>query len=251
MKPVIIGNATLYLGDCRDILPTLPKVDAVITDPPYGTTQCAWDAVIPLDEMWTALAHVLEREVPVALFGSEPFSSFLRASNIKRFKYDWIWDKPKGTGFLNAKKQPLRCHELISVFSEGQARYYPQKTAGHERKTTFRSAHLQTDVYGEMSGDYHYDSTERYPRSVLTFSSDTQNSSLHPTQKPVALMQYLTLTYTKPGETVLDFTMGSGTTGVACAIEQRAFIGVEKDPAYFDIACRRIDDAQRQGRLIA
>ena len=97
MRIETIGNATLYLGDCRDILPTLPKVDAVITDPPYGTTQCAWDAVIPLDEMWTALAHVLEREVPVVLFGSEPFSSFLRSSNIKRFKYDWIWDKPKGT----------------------------------------------------------------------------------------------------------------------------------------------------------
>lgn len=246
-----IGNATLYLGDCREILPTLPKVDAVITDPPYGTTQCAWDAVIPLQEMWDALAFVLDREVPVAIFGSEPFSSFLRASNIRRFKYDWIWDKPKGTGFLNAKKQPLRCHELISVFSDGPARYYPQKTSGHERKTTFRAKHLQTDVYGEMSGDYRYDSTERYPRSVLTFSSDTQNSSLHPTQKPVALLQYLILTYSRAGETVLDFTMGSGTAGVAAAIEQRLFIGIEREPKYFDIACRRIEDAQRQGRLIA
>lgn len=250
-EPVIIGNATLYLGDCREILPTLTKVDAVITDPPYGTTQCAWDAVIPLPDMWSALECVTGRETPIALFGSEPFSSFLRVSNIKRFKHDWIWDKPKGTGFLNAKKQPLRCHELISVFSDGPTRYYPQKTIGHERKTTFRAKHLQTDVYGEMSGDYHYDSTERYPRSVLTFSSDTQNRSLHPTQKPVALMQYLILTYSKSLETVLDFAMGSGTTGVASTIESRAFIGVEKDPAYFDIACRRIDDAQRQARLIA
>lgn len=250
-SPVIIGNAKLYLGDCREILPTLQKVDACITDPPYGTTQCAWDAVIPLDEMWAALAHVVDREVPVALFGSEPFSSYLRASNIKRFKYDWIWYKPKGTGFLNAKKQPLRCHELISVFSDGPARYYPQKTAGHERKTTFRAAHMQTDVYGKMSGGYHYDSTERYPRSVLTLSSDTQNSSLHPTQKPVALMQYLILTYTQPGEAVLDFTMGSGTTGVACAIERRHFIGIEREPKYFEIACRRIEDAQRQQRMFA
>lgn len=247
----VIGNATLYLGDCREILPTLPKVDAVITDPPYGTTQCGWDAVIPFADMWAALEHVTAPGVPVVLFGSEPFSSFLRASNIRRFRYDWIWDKPKGTGFLNAKRQPLRCHELISVFSDGPARYFPQKTRGHQRKTTFRAKHLQTDVYGEMAGDYHYDSTERYPRSVLTFSSDTQNSSLHPTQKPVALMQYLILTYTQPGEAVLDFTMGSGTTGVACAIEQREFIGIEREPKYFDIACRRIDDAQRQGRLIA
>lgn len=246
-----IGNATLYLGDCREILPTLPKVDAVITDPPYGTTQCAWDAVIPLDEMWTALSHVVEREAPIALFGGEPFSSFLRASNIRRFKYDWIWDKPKGTGFLNANRQPLRCHELISVFSDGPARYYPQKTSGHERRKTFRAKHLQTEVYGEMSDDYHYDSTERYPRSVLTFSSDTQNRSLHPTQKPVALLQYLILTYSRAGETVLDFTMGSGTAGVAAAIERRSFIGIEREPKYFDIACRRIEDAQRQGRLIA
>lgn len=250
-SPVIIGNATLYLGDCREILPTLGKVDAVITDPPYGTTQCSWDAAIPFAAMWGSLSHVVERGTPIILFGSEPFSSFLRVSNIRQFKYDWVWDKPKGTGFLNAKKQPLRCHELLSVFSEGQARYYPQKTAGHQRKTTFRAARLQTDVYGEMTGDYHYDSTERYPRSVLTFSSDTQNSSEHPTQKPVALLQFLVLTYSLPGEAVLDFTMGSGTTGVACAIERRAFVGIEKDPVYFDIACRRIEDAQRQGRLIA
>lgn len=246
-----IGAATLYLGDCREILPALPKVDAVITDPPYGTTQCAWDSVIPLEDMWRAIAFVTERQTPVVLFGSEPFSSFLRVSNIKRFKYDWIWDKPKGTGFLNAKKQPLRGHEIVSVFCDGQTPYYPQMTRGHQRKTTFRAAHLQTAVYGEMSGDYHYDSTERYPRSVLTFSSDTQNSSLHPTQKPVDLLRYLVATYSKPAQTVLDFTMGSGTTAVACMAEGRNFIGVEKDPTYFDIACRRIDDAQRQGRLIA
>lgn len=250
-EKVTIGNAELWHGDCRDVLSTLPKVDAVITDPPYGTTQCAWDAVIPLDQMWASVAHVTERETPIAIFGSEPFSSFLRTSNIRRFKYDWIWDKPKGTGFLNAKKQPLRCHELISVFCDGAPRYFPQKTVGHQRKTTFRGAHLQTDVYGEMAGDYHYDSTERYPRSVLTFSSDTQNSSFHPTQKPVALLQYLVLTYTRPDETVLDFAMGSGTAGVACFMERRRFIGIELERKYFDIACERIENAQRQARLIA
>ena len=248
-EPVIIGRATLYLGDCRDILPTLPKADAVICDPPYGTTQCAWDSVIPLQEMWAALDNVTARGVPIALFGTEPFSSTLRLSRLRQFKYDWVWNKPKGTGFLNAKKQPLRKHELISIFCDGAPPYYPQKTYGHERKTTFRAAHLQTDVYGEMSGDYRYDSTERYPGTVLTVSSDTQNSSLHPTQKPVALLRYLVKTYTQPEQTVLDFTMGSGTTGAACQIEGRNFIGIEREPKYFDLACKRIEDAQRQGDM--
>lgn len=244
ISPVVIGNAKLHLGDCLQVMPSLPTVAAIITDIPYGTTRCAWDSVIPFDAMWAAIQSIAVRGTPVVLFGSEPFSSALRMSNIGRFKYDWIWDKPKGTGFLNAKKQPMRGHEIISVFGDGQVSYYPQKTTGHERKKTFRGKHLQTDVYGNMAGDYHYDSTERYPRSVLTFSSDTQNSSFHPTQKPVDLMAYLVRTYTRPGETVLDFTMGSGTTGVACALEGRCFVGIESDPAYFDIACQRLRDMQ-------
>jgi site-specific DNA-methyltransferase (adenine-specific) len=240
---VQIGQATLYCGDCLDVMPTLEPVSAVITDIPYGTTRCSWDAIIPFADMWRALNPVVRRGVPIVLFGSEPFSSALRMSNIRRFKYDWVWDKPKGTGFLNAKKQPLRGHEMVSVFGEGQVAYYPQKTTGHERKRTFRGKHLQTDVYGNMAGDYHYDSTERYPRSVVTFSSDTQNSSFHPTQKPVDLMRYLVRTYSAPGDTVLDFTMGSGTTGIACAMEKRRFIGIERRQDYFDIACQRIRDA--------
>lgn len=246
---VTIGSAKLACGDCREILPTLGKVDAVVTDIPYGTTRCSWDAVIPFADMWQAIGHVADRNCPIVLFGAEPFSSLLRTSNLPRFKYDWVWDKPKATGFLNAKRQPLRAHEIVSVFSDGPCRYYPQKTAGHARKQTFRGSHLQTAVYGHMAGDYHYDSTERYPRSVLTFSSDTQNSSEHDTQKPVALMAYLVETYSLSGQTVLDFTMGSGTTGVACALTGRAFIGVESDPTHFATACRRIEDAQRQGSL--
>ena len=241
----------MYLGDCREILPTLPKVDAVITDPPYGTTRCPWDVVIPLDEMWAAIAHVAGRNIPVLLFGTEPFSSLLRQSNLPQFKYDWIWDKPKATGFLNAKIQPLRAHEIISVFCDGTPAYFPQKTVGHERKASFKGAHLQTEVYGHMAQGVGYDSTERYPRSVVRFSSDTQKESEHPTQKPVALMQYLVRSHSAPGQTVLDFTAGSGSTGVACAIEGRRFIGVQKDSEQFDIACRRIDDAQRQSRMFA
>lgn len=238
--PVTIGRATLYLGDCRDILPTLPKVDAVIADIPYGTTRARWDAVIPFDEMWAAIRSVAKGPCPVALFGMEPFSSLLRVSNLRQFRFDHIWHKPKGTGFLNANRQPLRCHEFVSVFAEKAPHYYPQKTTGHERKRTFRGKHLQTNVYGHMAGDYHYDSTERHPRSVVTFSSDTQNSSVHDTQKPVLLMEYLIKTHSRDGETVLDFTMGSGTTGIAALRTGRRFIGIEKDPAIFAAACSRI-----------
>jgi predicted RNA methylase len=245
-KEILAEGIELYNADCREVLPTLPKVDAVVTDPPFGTTQCAWDVVLPFGEMWGALEHVRDKNTPVVLFGCEPFSSLLRISNLKQFKYDWVWDKPKGTGFLNAKKQPLRGHEIVSVFCEGPAPYYPQMTSGHVRKQSFRGKHLQTDVYGEMAGDYSYDSTERYPRSVITFSSDTQNSSEHPTQKPVALMEYIINTYTREGESVLDFTMGSGTTGVAAVKTARKFIGIEIEERYFDIACRRISDALKQ-----
>lgn len=241
----VIGDCTLYLGDCIEIMPSLGRVDAVITDPPYGTTQCSWDAVLPFGEMWAAMEGCVAPKTPVLLFGSEPFSSMLRASNLRRFKYDWVWDKPKATGFLNAKKQPLRGHEIISAFYERQPLYRPQMTKGM-RKQTFRGKHLQTDVYGEMRGDYAYDSDQRYPNSVITFSSDTQVSSYHPTQKPVALLEYLIETYTEAGQSVLDFTMGSGTTLVACAKTGRAGIGIEIDPDYFDIACRRVEEAYRQ-----
>lgn len=251
IRKEVIGNAVLYLADCREVLPMLGKVDAVIADIPYGTTNAPWDRAIPFGDMWTAINCVVERGTSIVLFGAEPFSSALRMSNPRQFKYDWVWAKPKATGFLNAKKQPLRAHELISVFADGRAVYYPQKTVGHPRKTTFRGKHLQTAVYGEMSGDYRYDSTERYPRSVIEFAQDTQNSSEHDTQKPVALMSYLVKTYSLPGQTVLDFTMGSGTTGVACQREGRAFIGVEANPVIFDIACKRIEDAQKQGQLFS
>lgn len=240
-----IGGQRLILGDCLAVMPMLGRLDAVVTDPPYGTTQCSWDAVMPFDVMWSSLDSCITPETPVLLFGSEPFSSLLRASNLRRFKYDWVWDKPKATGFLNAKKQPLRGHEIVSVFYERQCAYHPQKTKG-VRKQTFRGKHLQTDVYGDMRGDYAYDSDERYPNSVITFSSDTQNSSHHPTQKPVGLMEYLIETYTRAGQSVLDFTMGSGTTLVACQRTGRAGTGIEIDPEYFDIACRRVEEATRQ-----
>ena len=243
-----IGGQRLILGDCLEVLPTLSRFDAVVTDPPYGTTQCDWDAVIPFAAMWGALSTCTGPDTPVLLFGIEPFSSLLRASNLRRFKYDWIWDKPKATGFLNAKKQPLRGHEIVSVFYERQPLYRPQMTKG-VRKQTFRGKHLQTDVYGEMRGDYAYDSDQRYPNSVITFSSDTQNSNYHPTQKPVALLEDLIETYTAPGRTVLDFTMGSGTTLVACQRLGRAGTGIEIDPEYWTVTCERVHKAWQQADL--
>lgn len=248
IREEIIGGCRLLLGDCREIMPTLGRFDAVIADVPYGTTRCAWDAVIPFDAMWKALQPIRRRETPVVIFGSEPFSSLLRTSNLKEFRYDWIWHKPKGTSFLNAKRRPMVCHEKISVFAAGAPRYFPQKTSGHPRKVSHRGKHLQTDVYGHMA-QYNYESTERYPRSVLEYSSDTQSSSFHPTQKPVGMMEYLVKTYATEGEAVLDFTMGSGTTGVACVKLGRKFTGIEIDPSYFEIACKRIREAYAEPGL--
>lgn len=199
--------------------------------------------------MWACIDKVTNKNTCIALFGSEPFSSQLRMSNIKNYKYDWIWDKIKGTGFLNAKKQPMRNHEIISIFYGKQCIYNPQKTYGHQKKTSFKAKHLQTDVYGAVNNDYLYESTERYPRSIQEFSTDTQNSSLHPTQKPVALLEYLIKTYTNENDIVLDFAMGSGSTGVACINTNRRFIGIELNKTYFDIACNRIAEANKQGML--
>lgn len=239
-----MNNIELYNGDCLEIMDELIKqdikVDAIITDPPYGTTQCKWDSIIPLDKMWDRLKQLRYDTTPIILCNTEPFGSYLRLSNIKEYKYDWIWDKVKGTGFLNAKKQPMRNHELVSVFYKKQCLYNPQKTTGHNKKVSFRGKHLQTDVYGEMKNDYRYESTERYPRSIQIISTDTQNSSLHPTQKPVELMEYLVKTYTNENDVILDFTMGSGTTGVACKNLNRRFIGIELDKKYFKIAKDRI-----------
>lgn len=251
----ITDKIRIYKGDCMDIIPNLKKkgikVSAVISDPPYGTTQCQWDSVIPIDEMWEAIYMVTEDDTPIIIFGAEPFSSMVRVSNIANYKYDWIWDKIKGTGFLNAKKQPMRNHENIMVFYKKQCIYNPQKTKGHNRKSAFKRNINDTAVYGKMNKNTYYDSTERYPRSIQEFSSDTQKSSLHPTQKPVSLLEYLALTYTNEGDVILDFCMGSGSMGVASFNTNRAFIGIEKDADLFKIAADRIRNHTNQPQLFA
>lgn len=219
------------------------KVDAVIADPPYGTTACKWDSVIPFEPMWDCIKGLIRERAAIALFGSQPFTSALVMSNPKWFKYEWVWEKPSAKGHFNAKKRPMSAHEQVCVFCSGQSDYFPQMTYGHERKVATKRNSLNSEVYRANTATVSYDSTSRYPRSVQKFAQDTQKSSVHPTQKPVALLEYLIKTYTNEGDTVLDFTMGSGTTGVACMNTGRNFIGIEMDEKYFGIARDRIETA--------
>lgn len=245
-----MSDIQLYNGDCLKVMDNLIqqgiKVDAIITDIPYGTTRCKWDSVIPFEEMWKRIKEIRKPTTPIVLFGSEPFSSSLRLSNIKEYKYDWKWEKTQATGFFNAKKQPMRCIEDICVFYQKQCLYNPQKTEGHKpinSYTKYLSTVNKTEVYGkctkELSGG---GNTDRFPRQLLTYSSDKQTCYLHPTQKPLELMEYLVKTYSNENDLVLDFTMGSGTTGVACKKLNRNFIGIELDENYFKIAKERINE---------
>jgi len=239
----------LFLGDCLDIMPTLAagSVDAVITDPPYGTTACKWDSVIPFEPMWAGIKHARKERGAVVLFGSEPFSSLLRVSNLGEYKYDWVWEKTKPTGHLNCNRIPLKAHENISLFYSSGSTYNPQGLAKKTKPTVSNGNRGKKgngssgDVYGYAGKDA-IQIYENYPRTVLLFGVDVK-AEFHPTQKPVALMEYLIRTYTNPGDTVLDFTMGSGTTGVAAMRTGRNFIGIELDPEYFAIAQERIMNA--------
>ena len=238
----------LKQGDCLELMNDIPdcSVDMVLTDPPYGTTQCKWDAVIPFKPMWQQIKRIIKPNGAICLFGSEPFSSTLRISGLQQYKYDWVWQKTSPTGFLNAKKQPLRNIENISVFYFHRPKYNPQKTFGHERKVS-KAIHKSNCRKSEIYGGYNltgYDSTERYPTQLLTFKTDKQRCALHPTQKPVALLEYLIKTYTDEEDVVLDFTMGSGSTGVACVNTNRNFIGIELAQPYFNIAEQRIKKAK-------
>lgn len=239
-----MSEYSLYLGDCLQVMKHLPgaSVDMVLADLPYGTTQCAWDTIIPIEPLWREYLRIAKPEAAIVLCAAQPFASMLVASNPKHYKYEWIWEKGAATGFLNAKKQPLRAHESAQVFYRKQPVYNPRMTTGHERKTSKRKS-VESECYGKDLNLTEYDSTERYPRSVQFFSSDKQTASYHPTQKPVAWMEFLVSTYSDQGAVVLDNTMGSGTTGVACMNLRRQFIGIEQDAGYFDTATQRIADA--------
>lgn len=239
----------LYNGDCLEVMDRLIEqgitVDAIITDPPYGTTACKWDSVIPFNYMWERLNKLIKPNGAIVLFGSEPFSSALRMSNIKNYKYDWDWNKKIPSGMSYAKYRPMQQTERISIFTyKGEKTIYnPQKI---KREKPIKAGGMKhsdsamTKGYKPLKKTYEY----KNPTTLLEFDK-IRRGSLHPTQKPVALMEYLVKTYTNENETVLDFTMGSGTTGVACKNLNRNFIGIELDEDYFNVAQKRIEETRR------
>ena len=230
---------TLYNNDCLKILPTLPdhSVDMVLADLPFGTTKNQWDHIIPMDQLWEQYKRLLKVGGVVALFGDEPFSSKLRLSNPKWYRYDWYWTKNNATGFLNANRMPLKRVETISIFYPKLPLYNPQKEIGYKPYTSMTGS--KKKHYGKFKNIKTVNDGSRYPTNVLTFNKVSK--TIHPTQKPVDLLEYLIKTYTNEGMTVLDNTMGSGSTGVACKNLNRSFIGIEKDPDYFKLAKERLD----------
>jgi site-specific DNA-methyltransferase (adenine-specific) len=229
-------------GDCLERMKEIAdgSVDMVLADPPYGTTACKWDSIIPIEPMWEQLKRVIKPNGAIVMTASQPFTTTLIYSNIKMFKYCWVWEKSRASNPMLSKKQPMKFHEDICVFYGKQPIYNPQMTKGvknHASKNVKATVNIHGGRFSEFAANT---SDMKYPRSVCFVKSTDSTRNLHPTQKPVALMEYLIRTYTNKNETVLDFTMGSGTTGVACANLDRKFIGIELDQGYFDIAKERI-----------
>lgn len=247
----IIQPNSLHLGDCLELMDSIPdgSVDMVLCDLPFGTTQCRWDVLVPLAPLWEHYKRIAKRRAAILLFGQTPFDKVLGCSNLKWLRYEWIWEKTQATGFLNAKRAPMKAHENVLVFYQSQPTYHVIKTTGHRPVNSYtKRAAVQnkTTVYGAVKRDVSGGGeTDRYPRSVITFSSDKQrnksNGTIHPTQKPVALCEYLIKTYTNEGDVVLDNTMGSGTTCLAARNTGRRYIGIEKDEKYYQIAKQRVE----------
>jgi len=237
----------LMQGDCLEIMKEIPdgSVDMVLTDPPYGITACKWDSVIPFAPMWEQLKRVTKRNAAIVMTASQPFTTSLIASNMEMFRYCWVWEKNKATGHLNAKKQPLKSYEDVVVFYQNQSIYNPQYGTG-EAYSNNNTAVDEGGCYGETKGSSVSNVTTRYPRRNISIDVDIK-ARHHPTQKPIALMEYMIRTYTNEDETVLDFTMGSGTTGVAAKSLDRSFIGIELDEGYFKIAQDRIAQERQRG----
>jgi DNA modification methylase len=235
-----ILNWEAILWDCMEEMKNIPdgSIDCIITDPPYWTTACKWDSVIPFDKMWERLNKLIKPNGAIVLFWSEPFSSALRMSNIKNYKYDWIWEKNRPTWLFTAKKQPMKYHELIHIFYNKQPIYNPimwEWTKSHKRwSEKWKSEHYTTNKFNESK-----DTNLKYPKSILKF--DRKHPPVHPTQKPVALMEYLIKTYTNEWELVLDFTAWSFTTAVACENTNRHWICIEKEKEYFNIGIERLN----------
>lgn len=244
----------LINGDCLEEMKKIPdgSIDFVLTDPPYGTTDCKWDTCIPFEPMWEQLKRITKKNGAIVLFGSQPFTSALVMSNPKMYRHQWIWNKNSAGNVMVAKYQPLKITEDIVVFSVKTAKYYPQLVYGFKDRTGEKPNVKKSDLYSGIKSNTFYKTVKnkpansKYPKNIIELSKQSteccNSKSIHPTQKPVALMEYLVKTYTNEGETVLDFTMGSGTTGVACKNLNRNFIGIELDKEYFEIAKTRINN---------
>lgn len=246
----------LLHGDCLELMQTIPdkSIDLVLCDLPYGTTACKWDVVIPFEPLWAQYKRLIKYNGAIVLFSGQPFTSALVMSNPDMFKYEWIWEKDRRSGYLNAKSKPLKIHENILVFHQYPPTYNPQMWQDKPMNTVYRGGQDLNGVYGKKKPVLNKDvnSTVRYPIDIIKFNTvngQSKNKTTHGTQKPVPLMVYLIKTYTNEGETVLDNCMGSGTTGVACVQTGRDFIGIEKDDKYFQIAKDRIESEARQIRL--
>ena len=238
-------NIELYNGDCLELMKDIPdkSIDMILCDLPYGTTACKWDNIIPFEPLWEQYKRIIKDNSAIVLFGSQPFTSALIMSNLKMFKYEWIWEKDAGSNFTTVKYQPMKEHENILVFGKGKTRYFPimQERIGSRKgkETTTIDSGRKDSVYGTQEGRGILKVGKlRYPRSIQRFNRER---GLHPTQKPVKLLEYLIKTYTNEGELVLDNCMGSGSTGVACLKTNRKFIGIEQDDKYFEIAYNRIN----------
>jgi len=248
----------LLHGDCLELMKEIPdkSIDMILCDLPYGTTDCKWDVIIPFEPLWAQYKRIIKDRGAIVLFGSEPFSSLLRCSNIKLYKYDWKWDKIQGANFLNVKYQPLKNIEDIMVFSKARItngkrqpiKYNPQGFKEHIEEKVNNADYTGSFSSSSVKKGRPYKSTGKgYPKCLIQFAKD--KTGLHPTQKPVALLEYLIKTYTIEGETVLDNCMGSGSTGVACINTKRNFIGIEKEEKYFEIAEKRIKEAEQKSRF--
>ena len=241
-------NVQLYQGDCLEEMKNIPdkSIDMILCDLPYGTTRNKWDTVIDLDLLWIEYERIIKDNGAIVLFAQVPFNIILGYSNLKLLKYEWIWEKEQGTGHLNAKKMPLKSHENIMVFYKKLPTYNPQMV-GNEVRTVKRSGNKsKTTNYGDFIEIKESTYIGRYPKDIIKFNKD---KGYHPTQKPVALLEYLIKTYTNEGEMVLDNCMGSGSTGVACVNTGRKFIGIEIDKKYFDISKQRIEEAKNNNSL--
>lgn len=240
-------SVDLYNGDCLDIMKNIPNksIDCIICDLPYGTTSCPWDIIIPFDKLWEQYNRIIKDNGAIILFGQEPFSSLLRSSNLKDYKYDIYWEKERLTNINQVKRRVGKTVETISVFYKKQCTYNPQmiKYDGQLRSNKVKNGTLGKliDENKKKVFEYH-DTGYRYPTQVWKFQRDCLKSNLHPTQKPLALLEELVKTFSNEGDMILDNTMGSGTTGVACIQLHRNFVGIEKDKLYFDIAKKRLDN---------